>query len=480
MDHREHDDEADQRDVVPARPSYASLPAEVLVLIFALVPADQLPRLALVCSSFRAALRTPELWARLDLRAASGVARVVTDATFGVFAARFAERAGERLAALDLSGCYNVTRDALVAAVAANPGVELSLLHERALSCAAVTELRRAAGPNLGLWRVNLDCPGTAEACDVLRTCAVARLRVTFVTRGPDADSLTALLAAVAAGGVSQLLLLNANLSSHGAFDALVDGVILHRLPYLALRGCTLPDDGAAALERLLRDGASLRELDLQGSTPLFNAEYSECPLARGLAANTSLRVLSLRNCALWDTGEDRTRRRTDATLALLAALASHPSLCKLNLGSNMVWLIPVRNAATEAVDAVVGAAFAALLRTPALLELDMSGCQLRPGVLAPLFAALHGATTLRVLHCGDTAGLQVLSEEFVRETLAPAVATNQGLRYLFVGDSAHNVELEVAHREARRLGAGDAEETNRLLDEATRAVAARRGQYDF
>jgi hypothetical protein len=135
---RARDDEAAQRGVAASRPSYASLPVEVLVMIFALVPADRRPQLARVCRAFRAALHSPGLWARLDLRAASGVARAVTDATVGAFAARFAERAGGRLAALDVSGCSDVTRAALLAVVAANPGVELTLCHPTSRSrCSA-------------------------------------------------------------------------------------------------------------------------------------------------------------------------------------------------------------------------------------------------------------------------------------------------------------------------------------------------------
>ena len=365
---------------MPAEPLYAALPAEVLLAIFALVPADQRPGLARVCSAFRAALRSPQLWARLDLRAASGVARRVDDATLRAFAEHFAQRAGGRLAALDLSGRRNVTTAVLLAVVAANSGVELTLCHPPpfTLGFDAVTQLLRDAGPNLGALRVNVNCMSSEQACAVLRrkgaelacVSAVRHLLVRF-DRRPDADAITALLDAVASctGGAPELVLSGTDLSSGGAFDALVDRTLAHRLPCLSLHACTLPQDGGAALESLLRDGTSLRELHLQESRPLFDAGHAACPLARGLAANTGLRVLSLRGCQVWDLGERQKRRRADATLALLAALVVHPSLCTLDLGDNAMWHIPVfnRNATTEAADEAAGAALGALLRAPAL-----------------------------------------------------------------------------------------------------------------
>ena len=446
-----------------------ALPPALLLAILQLVPADTRVSLALVSPALRAALAAlpAELWARLDLSSACGFARVVSDATLQAYAQRFAERAGGRLTALDLSDCHGVTREALLAVVRANPGVELTLCHTqpRMLSFDAVTRLLGELPAHASL-RLSLDCQGNGQARAVMgpsdpRIRAVNHLRVTFLDQTASAAMLTDLVNDVAAcvGGVPQLTLLG---TQRTELAALVDGALAHRLPFLSLQGCALPD-GAAALERLLRDGASLRELHLRDSRPLFDVTHADCALARGLAANANLRVLSLRGCRVWDRGSGPDghgghlphygmRMRMDATLALLAALAAHPSLRTLNLADNEMWYLPgyLRDATTEASDAVAGAALASLLRAPALLELDLSRCMLRPGVLAPLFAALRGTTTVRVLNCADDHDPPPAA--LVLDVLAPAVAANVGLRELHAGRGAEHVEHVVAEREAARL----------------------------
>ena len=474
-------DLAAPRAMGPLAAGLGAFPAEVLVLIFALVPADVRPQLALVCSAFRAALRSPALWARLDLSAAAGIRREITDARLRAFAARFAERAGGRLQALDVSGCRGLTRDALAAVVGANPGVELTLCHPRpgTLSQTAFAALLEAAGPRLGGLVLSADCSTVAEALAVLRregpfavVRAVRRLGVSFPVHAPQpsVDELRVLLDAAdgSAGGAPQLELKFADLRGEGVLDALVDRVLALRMRYLSLLNCKLPLDGGAAMERLLRDGTSLSELHLQDSKPLFDEAHAACPLARGLAANGSLRALSLRGCSIWDLHGDCDRPRCmDSTLALLAALAAHPSLRWLDLSHNLMWIIPRRDAETRALDNAVGAVLAAMLRAPALLELDLGHSMLRADVLEPLFAALRGRTTLQVLRCVESHRIEPLTERLVKDVLTPAVALNEGLRDLFLGSGAEFVEVEVVKREARRRAAGDREEERRLLREA-------------
>jgi hypothetical protein len=59
----------------PACDPFAALPLALALALFSLLPVDQRLRCAEVCRGWRAVLSDASLWLRLDLSAASGVAR---------------------------------------------------------------------------------------------------------------------------------------------------------------------------------------------------------------------------------------------------------------------------------------------------------------------------------------------------------------------------------------------------------------------
>jgi hypothetical protein len=99
-----------------AAASFVSLPRVLQHAILRSVPVDARARCACVHSGWRAAVDEVSLWTRLDLSPSSGVTCTVNDAALRGAAGL----ARGRLAALDVSGCGDVTHVELLAVVDAN------------------------------------------------------------------------------------------------------------------------------------------------------------------------------------------------------------------------------------------------------------------------------------------------------------------------------------------------------------------------
>ena len=113
--------------VAPPQPAVSlvlgTLPAELALCVLLRLPLKERVAAEAVCRGWRAALRAPELWARLDLSPLGG--RVGDD-----LALALAARAGAGLRSLDVSNCSQVTVDALLrcaAAVGEHPDAQLAV-----------------------------------------------------------------------------------------------------------------------------------------------------------------------------------------------------------------------------------------------------------------------------------------------------------------------------------------------------------------
>jgi hypothetical protein len=136
---------AEAAEEAPPATSIAALPHVLLAMVLARLPVDTRLRAAEVCRSWRHVLATErDLWTALDLSRSSGVTHAVTDALLCAAAAK----AGGGLETLDVSGCYPLSYDALLAVVTDSAD---SLLELRATdtvhagSCEKAQGLLRAA-----------------------------------------------------------------------------------------------------------------------------------------------------------------------------------------------------------------------------------------------------------------------------------------------------------------------------------------------
>jgi hypothetical protein len=117
-------DAAAAEEEAPAAATFASLPAALVCRIFERLPVDARTRAKCVSTGWAATLADVRLWMRLDLSAASGVTCTINDAALRGAAGL----ARGRLTALDVSGCWRVTPQALLAVVAVNAGALTGLL----------------------------------------------------------------------------------------------------------------------------------------------------------------------------------------------------------------------------------------------------------------------------------------------------------------------------------------------------------------
>jgi hypothetical protein len=404
-------------------------PHDILLLLFAQLPADVRARCACVCRAWRAAAAERSLWTRrLDVSFSSGVTAPMTDALLHGAAAR----AGGGLQALDVSGSRRITPAALRAVATANAGALTALRvchgacdgNSRPLQLAEAEALLRAA-PQLQELDADVLCNSVDDARRMLAAQGfLAPLRARGLRLAhADVRELGPDLAAHA--WLRQLCLIRA-VPSPWALDAVVDAALAsRRLTSLHFENCYLPPAGAPALARLLYGNAALPELsvrqfDDRRAGPLLDADAAEV-LAGALRANATLTELTLEGWRVFDSAA--------AAVTLLGALAAHASLRTLRLRDDGVreWDAAAR--------AAVGAALGALVAAdaPALTALSVSDCHLGDAGMAPLFAALPQNTHLRSLACAEND----VTEACARDALLPAVRANAGLRALDVGRRA-------------------------------------------
>jgi hypothetical protein len=408
----------------------ASLPPAVALFIFAQLPVDVRARCACVCRGWRAALTERSLWTRLDVSRTSSVTVEVTDALLRGAAAR----AGGALQTLDVSGCRDVSSEALLEVATANAAAlrELRACHgvcndiqvnpaaATALLLASAEALLRAA-PQLRVLDADVRCNSVGAARRALRAeglqapLRIHALRVLEHAEAVEADVLALVEDMASHAWLQQLCLVRA-LPTLAALDAIVDAALTRRLTSLCFVNCGLNPASAPALARLL-GGSALSELCAWGAgdaAALLDAPAAAL-LAGALRANTTLTSLQLEAVGLW--------RDMAAATTLLGALTAHPRLRALILRNNTE-----QEADRPAVGAALGALLAA--NAPALTELYVARCNLGDAGMAPLFEALPANTHLRTLKCGanDT------TEAFAADVLLPAVRANASLRVLATG----------------------------------------------
>jgi hypothetical protein len=101
-----------------ASSALSPLPLPLVLHIFSLLPVDARACAACVCRGWCSVLLERSLWTRLNLSHSSGVRVRVTDAVLAGAAAK----ARGQLSALDVLGCEEITRDALLNVARANAG----------------------------------------------------------------------------------------------------------------------------------------------------------------------------------------------------------------------------------------------------------------------------------------------------------------------------------------------------------------------
>ena len=230
-----------------------------------------------------------------------------------------------------------------------------------------------------------------------------------------------------------QLTLQGLPLHTTTALDAVCAGAL--NSTQVALLHCGLGPAAVPALVRLLRDG-KLHDLHItgrlgEGEVPLLD-EAAGAQLA-GALATSPLERLSLRSLEFW--------LEKTAAVAVLHALAGHPTLQILNLDDNIPITAVLAGNGEDTVEA--GAALGALVAANAP---SLSGLRFRYGMLgdaglAPLIDALPHNTHLRELDCCGNS----MTEEFARERFLPAVRANTSLRVLKASEWWGNEEDGVA-----------------------------------
>jgi hypothetical protein len=423
------------------------LPHALALHVFSLLPADDHARAACVCRGWHTTLEEPSLWTRLDLSPSSGVRVRVTDAAL----AAAAGKARGQLAALDVSGCDDVTFDALLAVVQANGGALRELCagapEHNSLQFFGAGRIERLlqAAPQLIVCHAEvLNWSSVANARRTLRNeppFQPLRMRALCVDSpgGADEAAVCEVAADIAAhASLRHLELPTAPLGTPAALGAVVDAALAGQMHSLCLLGCRLSPASAPALSRLLLGSGTLTELSISQLGQQLLDGPSAALLADALRANNTLHVLSLVGADIW--------LDPDAAVALLGACTGHPSLRTLNVARNCVLHV----------GAAAGAAFGALIaaNAPALTQLDVSFSRLGDAGLRPLLVALRGITHLRELNVS----VNGMDEAFTADVLLPAVRANTSLLAL--------------HAESN-------EEHPGAVDEAIALVAARSGDGD-
>jgi hypothetical protein len=400
---------------------FAALPPALTLKILAALPADIRLRCAEVCRGWREMVAERSLWTRLDLSHTSGVTHCVTDALLRAAAAK----ACGALTALDISGCEQLTYDALLAVVTANASALRELLASGDFLAVEGDHMYRGhleallrAAPHLQV--LDADLHGFLPyvlAC--LRNEGIfAPLRLRRLTVNAEYEAAVAVIElARGLGGhtsLTRLVLDDAAFEDVAAMDAVVDAALAQRLHIVHFRDCNFSPASAPSLARLLRSSA-LRELYIDDSQhaeqPLLD-EPAAVLLANALRRNTTLEILRIVHAGLWaDRG---------AAAALLSGLVAHPSVRDLALVHEGDSVEGDDDAATA------GLLLSALLvaNAPALTQFSVSKCGLGDAGLAPLLHALQRNTHLTELGCWGNG----VSEAFVREQLMPAVRARRGL----------------------------------------------------
>jgi hypothetical protein len=278
----------------------------------------------------------------------------------------------------------------------------------RELNCAQLDALLRGA-PLLRTLHAELRC-AVAEARSLLRNeppFEALRVRRLVVSGFAGDEAATLALAAdatthaAAHASLDDLCLELVPLHAAASLHAVVDAALVCRLRQLGLWDCRLSPASAPPLARLLGGGA-LTSLQIYAAGIQLLDEPAAVLLGGALGANSTLTSLALISTRLW--------QEPAAGVALLNALAAHPSLCDLDLGGNAVGA--AQQQAGAALDALIAA------NAPALRCLKLRGSGMVDVGMGLLAAAVPYNTHLRALLCTGHGAC----DAFIRERLLPAL----------------------------------------------------------
>jgi hypothetical protein len=468
----------------PAPPpaTFASLPRALAVCVFAFLPVDERMRCAEVCPLWREHVSEARLWTHLDFarlgdpshlrgdtddilddRVDRTACERKADGILRAAAARAAAAGGLRT--LDVSRLHP-SHGALVEVMTAQAATlrEVRVGGTRPWRmCAGCVEYADeaevdellAAAPRLEVLSVAVECRTNESALCLLRAAAEPasplQLRMLHVDvpvfSTPETDTVVLLARAVGSHPHLQQLVLDAgSVRDARALDALADalGEPQSQLRQLNLwSGCgvmRLPDVGALAA--LLQRRTSLTGLSIRGESddwPPLDPRATAL-LGAALRANRTLTSVELSSVKLWRCGGVGAKK-------LVAALAGHPSLRRLDLSYNDVARVVGSDdgdnsdedslnsdddedvAFCPAAQARAGLVLGALVATNAraLTSLNVSGTPLGHKGLAPLMLGLRSNTHLRELDCCVVR----MSSRFAKKSFLPAVAGNMSLRKL-------------------------------------------------
>ena len=444
------------------------LPQDFVHAIFLLLGAADRGRAACVCRAWRAFVAAPTLWTTLRVEGHW------IFATQLALAASKAARGGLRT--LDLTGWFGWHADLPV-----YDGkwrfVESSIPSETPVTdalCAVIRDNRRALcelqmrchprAPGVACWQVQRFALAVAGSDSALRVWSADvdrctpdeallllrneppfdHLRLHRLSVGKSSNDeddvvpvtgaqLDAISAALSAHPSLQQLSLNfAQLDNRGALDAFVDAAVATRLPAVCFSSCSLFAHAVPSLARLLRGGA-LRTLRIVGdglrSGVLLN-EDNAASFSAALRDSVELRSLELDySTGMWRSG---------AGIAVLQALAGHPTLEELSIPD--CWALGTAAELSVALAALIAA------DAPALKRISVYSCDMddRRGLedederdIARVFDAL---SRNRHLESIDLRGPHV-SAACAQQHVLPAVRACTTLRQLHVV-SAHDAHL--------------------------------------
>ena len=400
---------------VPDPVTFASLPQPLALLVFLALPADARGRACCVCCAWRDALADPSLWTRLDMSVMARYEPRLSSVLRGA-----AGRALGQLCHLDIS-LHHVALDVLLPVLTANAS-SLRELNVECLSqaCGISAEALFEAAPLLQVltaveasytWhnatRVLRKDPPFAPLN--IRCCLSVNISVGDVRTGLP-GRFGPLLAALSNVALQPALrAVSVRFVDSDLMGAVVDAVVVRRLPELTLYCCTAPD--ATQLVRLLVDG-SLQTLELAvhhtAGVPLLDLGGAVL-LANALRVNTTIKVLRLYFASL--------DADADVAATLFLALVGHPSLHELRI---------IYSLHNEQFRQGIGVTLAALIAAdaPVLHVLSFFGNSLGDVGLTPIVEALPLNHHLSML---DVSG-NGMSEEFARDLVVPAVRANTTL----------------------------------------------------
>lgn len=468
-------------ELAPPPATFASLPRALAVCVFAFLPIDERMRCAEVCPLWRDHVSEPRLWTHLDFarlgdpshlrgdsedilddRVDRTACERKSDGILRAAAARAAAAGG--LCTLDVSRLHP-THGALVEVMTAHAATlrEVRVGGTRPWRmCAGCVEYADeaevgallAAAPRLEVLSVAVECTTNEGALSLLRAAAepASPLQLPMmhvdvpVFSTPETDTVVLLARAIGSHPhLQQLVLDTGSVRDARALDALADALAepqsqLRQLNLLS--GCgvmRLPDIGALAA--LLHRRTSLTGLSIQGESddwPPLDPRATAL-LAAALRANRTLTSVTLSSVKLWRCGGVGAKK-------LVAALAGHPSLRRLDLSYNDVARVVgsdgdnsddslndsddnENDAFCPAAQTRAGLALGALVAINArtFTSLNVSGTPLGNKGMAPLMLAVRGNTHLRELDCC----MVRMSSRFAKKSFLPAVAGNVSLRKL-------------------------------------------------